>query len=528
MRFASLFVCLLLLRASAFAAGTVGFNVTWYPTPQLLGLGEDCAITGGVVIADFNRDGIPDVAYSYSTCDEISGTGAVFAKLGAGGGNLGPDIFNYLSTQSTAEMATADITGDGWLDLVIRDPFGGCLTVVQGNGDGTFPIQHGFGCVPGYGGPYVGPYIASFSLGDFNHDGKVDVADIACDQPNAGFPSNYANCALYVHLGDGTGNSALVQTIQLSGPSYDIQSADINGDGNLDLVYVRSNYDSTTNTYSGVGTIRWGRGDGTFAVANATYLKPNITNPLVAVAVADFNNDGRLDVALLAGRHCGPVGCALATADAVWMYQNNGSGNLTLASQTKFAQHGGTIIAADINGDLNQDLIYYNPFAMGLYPTLRASGGFQYALGLGNDKLGAQGTLPDNNVDVVAAFRDMDGDSRADYAVINWADSQLGIGIQTGGYKNCPPPSSANLAAKICGIKDGATVTSPVLVRASGNSPAGVNQLQVWIDGKKKYVKWGDQLARKFTLSPGKHRIAVAANDKYLGSAKTVVNVTVP
>ena len=102
---------------------------------------------------------------------------------------------------------------------------------------------------------------------------------------------------------------------------------------------------------------------------------------------------------------------------------------------------------------------------------LRPSGGFQYALGLGKDTLGTQGTLPDSGWDVAAAFRDMDGDSRADYAVIDWGANQLGIGIQTGGYKNCPPPSSANLAAKICGIKDGATVTSPVLVRASGNSP---------------------------------------------------------
>jgi hypothetical protein len=104
----------------------------------------------------------------------------------------------------------------------------------------------------------------------------------------------------------------------------------------------------------------------------------------------------------------------------------------------------------------------------------------------------------------------------------------LDIGIQTGGWKNCAPPNSANLAAKICGIKDGATVTSPLLVKASGNSPAGVNQLQVWIDRKKQYVKWGDQLSKRFTLSTGKHRIAVVANDRFIGSAKTIVNVTVP
>jgi hypothetical protein len=70
-------------------------------------------------------------------------------------------------------------------------------------------------------------------------------------------------------------------------------------------------------------------------------------------------------------------------------------------------------------------------------------------------------------------------------------------------------------------------VSSPLLLRAAGNSPAGVNQLQVWIDGKKQYVKWGDQLAKKFTLSAGTHRIAVVANDKYVGSATTAINVTV-
>jgi hypothetical protein len=72
--------------------------------------------------------------------------------------------------------------------------------------------------------------------------------------------------------------------------------------------------------------------------------------------------------------------------------------------------------------------------------------------------------------------------------------------IQTGGWKNCAPPSSANLAAKICSISNGATVSSPLLVKASGNSPAGVNQLQVWID----------------------------ANDKYIGHAIAAVSVTAP
>jgi len=63
-------------------------------------------------------------------------------------------------------------------------------------------------------------------------------------------------------------------------------------------------------------------------------------------------------------------------------------------------------------------------------------------------------------------------------------------------------------------VNNRATAMSPVLLSASGNSPAGVNQLQVWIDGKKRYVKWGDQLAKKITLSPEKRRSAVVANEQ--------------
>ena len=102
------------------------------------------------------------------------------------------------------------------------------------------------------------------------------------------------------------------------------------------------------------------------------------------------------------------------------------------------------------------------------------------------------------------------------------------VALQTGGYKNCTPPNSANHLAKICSPGNGATVSSPVLIRAAGNSPEGVIQLQVWIDGVKKAVRWSNQMANKFTLSPGKHRIFVGAMDKwYLSTAGTTINITV-
>ena len=506
----SVFISLLLaltlaLCGNAFAGGTVGFTVKWYNTPTLLSADDGLPVRTGIVMADLNRDGIPDVAYTYP--------GGVIVKLGTGGGNLGPDNSYTASESDLGELETADINGDGYLDLMVREVGNDEIFLLLNNGDGTFHLL---------GGLVTDGIPGSFTLGDFNHDGKIDAAVIDCDSPVAAFPVGAASCKLDIYLGDNQ-SFALKQTIQLADASYNLQCVDINGDGNLDLIFVRDS----------VGVILWGRENGTFS--GSSHLKPPTTLPMDAVAVGDFNNDARLDVALLSGNPCRPTpddsGCDGPNPNTVWMYKNNGGANFTLTSHAPFAAQAGSIVPADINGDLNQDLIYYNPFAEGMSPVLSGlgqSGKFlAYALGQGKDILGSQGTLPDNSYDVAVAFRDMNGDSRADYAVVDWNEQLLGIAIQTGGWKNCTPPNSAKLAAKICGISNGATVSSPLLVKASGNSPAGVNQLQVWIDGKKQYVKWGDQLSKKFTLSAGSHRISVVANDKYVGHASTVINLSV-
>ncbi len=512
MRRVILLVCLLLPVSALAVDGTVAFNVNWTSTPPLFDVDVNFPVSTSIALVDLNRDGVVDLVYSLP-CNSGGSCGAVIVKMGTGGGNFGPDISYQWGAESLAELVAADINGDGWLDILVRDVFNSTHLLLN-NGDGTLEWVGNASVSDGLP--------ASLTLGDFNHDGKIDVAAVGCDSPNAGFPFGFATCSLDVSLGDGTGSFARAQTIPLNGPSFDLQSADINGDGNLDLVYVRNTFDGSQ--YSVVGIVRWGTGNGMFPTA--TYLYPATTDSLDAVAIGDFNNDSLLDLALLSGRACHPT-CGGGTANTVWMYKNEGGNSFSLASHTTFAAHAGTIVPADINGDLNQDLIYYNPYAAGMYPVLDISRGFDYALGLGHVTLGTQGTLPDNDIDLAAALRDLDGDSRVDYAVISWNTAQLGIGIQTGGWKNCPPPSSANLAAAICGIKDGDSVTSPVLLKASGNSPAGVNQMQVWIDGKKKYVKWDDQLSKEFTLSPGTHRIAVVANDKFIGTVKKVINVTI-
>src|SRR6185369_14775501 len=283
MRIGAVLVSVLLASQLAIAGGTVGFNVKWYSMPQLPSVDAGYPVTTGVVIADFNRDGILDVAYSYPCCENFSSGGGVIVKLGTGAGNLGPDVPYEFGQNDLAEFKTADLNGDGWLDLMVADVFYSSINVFLNNGDGTFyyPGKVGLG----------GTYSGSFTLDDFNHDGKIDLAEIGCGGLNGGG----ASCTLNIGLGDGTGlNFAPSQSIPLAGSSFNLQSADINGDGKLDFVFARGS----------VGVILWGRGDGT--VSGPTYLRPSTTDPVDAVAVADFNNDGRLDLTLLSGEPCDP------------------------------------------------------------------------------------------------------------------------------------------------------------------------------------------------------------------------------
>ncbi len=197
-----------------------------------------------------------------------------------------------------------------------------------------------------------------------------------------------------------------------------------------------------------------------------------------------------------------------------------GGTNFSLAwSSSNFGYAG--LRRIDMNGDLNQDLIFMNGDTYC---------GFYFGL-LGNGNGTFQTTsqsLPHPDEAADTYVRDLDLDSRDDYISDDGFGGVLVV-LQSGGYKNCAPPNSAKLAAKICAPASGSTVSSPVLVRPSGNSPAGVVQLQVWIDGVKRAVRWHNQLANKFSLVPGSHRITVIATDKYTQvTTSTSVNVTVP
>jgi hypothetical protein len=184
--------------------------------------------------------------------------------------------------------------------------------------------------------------------------------------------------------------------------------------------------------------------------------------------------------------------------------------------------HDGMLFAADLNGDLTPDLV--NLFdAAGVF-----SGDLSYRAGSGNGTFGTEQMIDSPSATEVQ-FRDLNLDSRQDIVLPEYFPDppQMVVELRTSGFKNCSGTSSASLKSKICAPANNATVSSPLLVTAAGNSPVGVQRLEIWVDGKKVYQKLGDQLNKRITLSTGQHRLVVVAVDKYVGTSSTAETVNV-
>jgi hypothetical protein len=206
-----------------------------------------------VVSADFNGDGKLDLAVA----NQSLGAGPkVSVLLGNGDGTFRP-LVGY-KAENPLSLAVGDMNADGLLDLVVGNNGGGSIQVLPGKGDGTFLPAIKSSSFQG---------IASIQVGDFNRDGRLDVA-----------------WGLNVQLGNGDGTLQAPVSVGLADASGGVAVADMNGDGKLDLVTAGSN--------AGHASLALGNGDGTFAPAVSYLAQPGTK----AAAVADFNGDGRLDI----------------------------------------------------------------------------------------------------------------------------------------------------------------------------------------------------------------------------------------
>jgi hypothetical protein len=231
---------------------------------------------GPIAVADVNGDGKPDVLVGnyYDSSGKYS-DGNVLVLLGTGDGTFQPSQTYDSGGVGALSLALADVNEDGKLDLIVaNDCFSltvctnGGVAVLFGNGDGTF--QPAVSYNSGGAGTF------SVAVGDVNADGKLDL--IVANQYAPGYLTS--NIAVLLGNGDGTFQSAISTPTPIWGQwAATIVVRDFNGDKKLDVA-------------TSEGYLLLGNGDGTFQAPL------NIGIPGPAIAIGDFNHDGRPDLLL--------------------------------------------------------------------------------------------------------------------------------------------------------------------------------------------------------------------------------------
>jgi hypothetical protein len=272
----------------------------------------------GIVAGDFNGDGHLDLVVANQGVDPIAPADVTAPSydlsilLGNGDGTFQPE--QRISAGNRAYgLATADLNGDGRLDLVIANGGSNDVSVLLGNGDGTFSQERRFP---------TGLFPAYMTLGDFNNDGLLDLA-----------VTNFNSKDVSILLGKGDGTFARERRITPGAQPNGIVAGDFNGDGRLDLAIADSGSDAVE--------IVLGNGDGTFqspaafAVGSSPYL----------VVPGDFNGDGRLDLAVN-NRQSNDVSVLLGRGDGTFQDEVRYRAGL----QPVF------LVGGDFNGDGHLDL----------------------------------------------------------------------------------------------------------------------------------------------------------------------------
>ncbi len=338
-----------------------------------------------VAIGDLDGDGDQDLAVANHLSADVS------VLLGNGNGTFENTEENPSVGELASSVAIGDLNGDGNLDLAVANHWWDNVSVLLGNGDGSFQSAKNY---PAGDGPF------SVAIGYLNGDDKLDLA----------LGNHYSHdVSILLGNGDGTFQSTDDPPSVGDGPTFSVAIGYLNEDDKLDL--------AVANCYSNDVSVLLGDGDGKFqnAVNYETGDHPN------SVAIGDLNGDGNQDLAV-----------ANCYSDDVSVLLGNGDGTFQSTDDPPSVGDGPYFVAiGDFNGDGNLDLAVANLYGDNVSVLFgNGDGSFQSA------KNYQAGDGPHS-----IAIKDLNGDNKPDMAVANCFSDDVSVFINA---LNEPPTADPN------------------------------------------------------------------------------------